>query len=96
MSDSCDPMDRSPPGSSVHGNSPGKNTRVGCHFLHPFEHSNIDLTSKLNFTHDIISGFKFCKALPNIFLVKNISIKHLPLNFFALMFIKACALRTIA
>ena len=27
----CDPMDCSPPGSSVHGNSPGKNTGVGCH-----------------------------------------------------------------
>ena len=29
----CNPMDCSPPGSSVHGNSPGKNTRVGCHFI---------------------------------------------------------------
>ena len=29
----CDPMDYSPPGSSVHGNSPGKNTGVGCHAL---------------------------------------------------------------
>ena len=29
----CDPVDRSPPGSSVHGNSPGKNTGVGCHAL---------------------------------------------------------------
>ena len=31
----CNPMDRSPPGSSVHGIShfPGKNTGVGCHFL---------------------------------------------------------------
>ena len=29
----CDPVDCSPPGSSVHGNSPGKNTEVGCHFL---------------------------------------------------------------
>ena len=29
----CDPMDYSPRGSSVHGDSPGKNTRVGCHFL---------------------------------------------------------------
>ena len=28
----CDPMDCSLPGSSVH-DSPGKNTRVGCHFL---------------------------------------------------------------
>ena len=29
----CDPMDCSLPGSSVHGVSPGKNTRVVCHFL---------------------------------------------------------------
>ena len=27
----CDPMDSSPPGSSVHGDFPGKNTGVGCH-----------------------------------------------------------------
>ena len=27
----CDPMDCSPPGSSAHGASPGKNTGVGCH-----------------------------------------------------------------
>ena len=26
-------MDWSPPDSSVHGISPGKDTRVGCHFL---------------------------------------------------------------
>ena len=29
----CDPMDCSPPGSSVHGHSPGKNTWVTCHAL---------------------------------------------------------------
>ena len=29
----CDPMDYRPPGSYVHGDSPGKNTRVGCHAL---------------------------------------------------------------
>ena len=28
----CNPMDCSPLDSSVHGDSPGKNTRVGCHF----------------------------------------------------------------
>ena len=28
-----DPTGYSPPGSSVHGDSPGKNTRVGCHAL---------------------------------------------------------------
>ena len=29
----CDPVDCSPPGSPVHGDSPGKNTGVGCHAL---------------------------------------------------------------
>ena len=29
----CDPMDCSPPGSSVHGDSPGKSTRVYFHAL---------------------------------------------------------------
>ena len=29
----CNPMDCNPPGSSVHGESSGKNTGVGCHFL---------------------------------------------------------------
>ena len=29
----CDPVDCSPPGFSVHGDSPGKNTRVDCHAL---------------------------------------------------------------
>ena len=30
---SCDPMHCSPPISSVHGDSPGKNTGAGCHAL---------------------------------------------------------------
>ena len=30
----CDPVDCSPPGSSVHGDSPGKNTGMGCYALH--------------------------------------------------------------
>ena len=29
----CDPMDCSPPGSPLHGDSPGKTTGVGCHAL---------------------------------------------------------------
>ena len=33
VSDSLQPMDCSPPGSSVHRDSPGKNTGVGCHAL---------------------------------------------------------------
>ena len=29
----CDPMDCTPSGSSVHGDSTGKNTKVGCHAI---------------------------------------------------------------
>ena len=47
MSNSLDPVDYSLPGSSVHGNSPGKNTGVGCHFLlqgiFPTQGSNLRL-----------------------------------------------------
>ena len=43
----CYPMDGSPPGSSVHGDSPGRNTGVGCHVLlqgiFPTQGSNSDL-----------------------------------------------------
>ena len=42
-----DPLDCSLPGSSVHGDSPGKNTGVGCHALlqgiFPTQGSNTDL-----------------------------------------------------
>ena len=42
-----DPMDCSPPGSSVHDNSPGKNTGVGCRALlqriFPTKRSNLGL-----------------------------------------------------
>ena len=40
----CDPMDCSLPGFSVHGDSPGKNTGVGCHFLL----QGVFLTQELN------------------------------------------------
>ena len=43
----CNPMDCNPPGSCVHGDSPGKNTGVGCHSLLqeilPIQGSNLDL-----------------------------------------------------
>ena len=43
----CDPTDCSPPGSSVHGDSPGKKTGVGCHaLLHGiFSNPGIELRS---------------------------------------------------
>ena len=43
----CDPVDCSPPGSSVHGDPPGKDTGVGCHALllgiFPTQGSNLSL-----------------------------------------------------
>ena len=50
----CDPMDCSPPGSSVHGDSPGKNTGVGCHALL----QGIFPTQGLN------SGLQHCRCSP--------------------------------
>ena len=44
MFNSCDRMDCSLPGSSVHGDSPGNNTGVGCHFLL----QGVFLTQELN------------------------------------------------
>ena len=47
MSEFCDPTDYSPPGSCVHGDSPDKNTGVGCHALlqeiFPTQRSNLHL-----------------------------------------------------
>ena len=46
----CHPIDCSPSGSSVHGDSPGKNTGVGCHaFLQgifPTQRSNPGLSHR--------------------------------------------------
>ena len=39
----CDPMDWSLPGSSVHEDSPGRNTRVGCQGIFPTQGSNSSL-----------------------------------------------------
>ena len=40
-----DPTDGSPPGSPVPGNSPGKNTGVGCHFL--LQHMKVKSLSRV-------------------------------------------------
>ena len=48
----CNPVDYSPPGPSVHGASPGKKTRVGCHALlqgiFPIQGSNSSLLCLLH------------------------------------------------
>ena len=45
----CDPMDCSPLCSSVHGDSPGKNTGVGCHFLIQCIKVKVKLLSRVQF-----------------------------------------------
>ena len=52
----CDPMDCSPPGSSVRGIFPGKHTGVSCHFLlqgiFPTKGSNPHLLRLLHWQRD--------------------------------------------
>ena len=71
----CDPMDCSLLGSSVHGDSPGKNTRVGCHFfcqgIFPTQGLNLYLlhwqADSLPLSHQRNLGYKlqFKKSLCN-------------------------------
>ena len=62
----CNPMDCSPPGSSVHGDSPGKNTGVGHHFLlqgiFPAQGSKLHLVRLLHGQVDFF--FFFLTAAP--------------------------------
>ena len=55
----CNSMNYSPPGSSLHGDSPGKNTGVGCHFLlwriFPTQGSNPHLLGLLHWQVDSYS-----------------------------------------
>ena len=53
----CDLMDCSPPGSSVHGDSPGKNTGVGCHALLQGESSQ---PSNQTQTSNTAADFFYC------------------------------------
>ena len=59
-----DPMDCSPPGSSVHGDSPGKNNGVGCHALLKdmlcwLYHNKTTQSNFMNFSKLKKSGFLF-------------------------------------
>ena len=60
VSNSCDtPMDCSLPGSSVHGDSLGKNTGVGCHALLQGIFSTQGSNPGLNLTLQVDSFFFF-------------------------------------
>ena len=85
----CDPMYCSPPGSSVHGDSPGKNTEVGCHALlqgiFPTQESNQGLLHcrwilyQLSYQGSPENVWKFLKKL-KIELPYDLSILLLGLN----------------
>ena len=75
----CDPMDCSPPGSWVHGDSPGKNTGVGCHFLlhgiFPAQGSNPGLLCFLH-CRQILYLLSYCRSPP--FLAESFKLIYLP------------------
>jgi len=72
----CDPMDCSPPSSSVHGDSPSKNTEVGCHFL-------LHLSSIGN----IKRMFKFFNRVTLLLHDMVLSLDNLDLSFLNLIFV---------
>ena len=82
----CNPMDCSPPGSSVHGDSPGQNTGMVCHVLL----QGIFLTQGLNpgllhfrqilyqmsyqripYGSVVLSIFMLCNQSPEVFILKD-------------------------
>ena len=71
----CDPIDHSPPGSSVHGDSPSKNTGVGCHAVLPgtFPTQGVDprLLSSTCIGRVLYTGFSCCH-------VSLRPVRHLP------------------
>ena len=62
------PLDCSPPGSSVHGDSPGQNTGVGCHALlqriFPTQGSNPRLSCLLHWQVDSLPLCHLGSCLP--------------------------------
>jgi len=71
----CSPMDCSPPGSSIHGDSPGKNTGVGCHSLL----QGIFPTQRLNpYLLQLLNSYPWNFLLsPKFFIIEKIINKRL-------------------
>ena len=71
----CDPVDCSPPGSSVHGDSPGKNTGIGCHALlqsiFPTQGPNLCLLQLLRESRWILCHWATWEALVEIYTEIN-------------------------
>ena len=98
----CDPIDYSPLGSSVHGDSPGKNTGVGCHALlqgiFPAQGSNPDLPHcrrilyRLSHQGSLPNGTSrsnkmvFIKEIHPTFGISQITTKRMSLFFYFIVF----------
>ena len=73
----CNPMDCSPPGSSVHRDSPGKNTGVGCHALLPGIFPTQGLSPGLPYSRRILHQLSYWGSPKNNYIpVKKIFIHH--------------------
>ena len=74
----CDPMNCSPAGFSVHGDSPGKNTGVGCRALlqriFPFQGSNLCLLIRLYWHAGFFTTSATWEALSSLNKVNHYSI----------------------
>ena len=73
----CNPTDYSPPGCSVHGDSPGKNTGVGCHALlqgtFPTKGSNPDLPHCKRILYRLIHQGSPCFTIDFFIICKKMS-----------------------
>ena len=58
----CNPIDSSPPSSFVHGDSPGKNTGVGCHFLLQSSAIGADYRRHVIYTSLTSSSLRYCQC----------------------------------
>ena len=58
----CNPVDSSPPSSFVHGDSPGKNTGLGCHFLLQSSAIGADYRRHVIYTSLTSSSLRYCQC----------------------------------
>ena len=72
----CNPMDWSPPGSTVHGDSQGKNTGVGYHALFQGIVPTQELNPSLPHCRHILYCLSHQVSLKNLFFVTSVTSVH--------------------
>ena len=58
-----DPMDCSPPGSSIHGIFPGKSTGVGCHCLLRCEAQDLNIEWYMKVAAAVENAIQCCRVI---------------------------------